>query len=139
MHSVHDHCLFRFHFSCTSIRTRINRVMADDISSDEREEIVELASDNDDDSPLETKVIEDEMVSSTAGSTSVGTGSEKSGQDPKENGEVEESEEEEDGEDEDDESEDESDEESSSGESGSEDSEEFERYMCSRVLLFFEF
>ena len=112
--------------------------MADDISSDEREEIAELASD-DDDSPSKTKVIEndgrDERVSTAVRSTSVSTGSEKSGKDAQENGEIEDSEEEEDVEEEDDESEDESDEESSSGESYSEDSEEFERYILS--LYFF--
>ena len=105
--------------------------MADDISSDEREEIVELASD-DGDSPLKSKVIgdngRDERVSPTVRNTSVSTGSEKSGEDAQENGEVEDSEEEEDEDDEDDESEGESEEESSSGESYSEDSEEFERY-----------
>lgn len=115
--------------------------MADDISSDEREEIAELASD-DDDSPLKTKVIgndgRDERVSSTARNTSVSTGSEKSDNDAQENGEVDDSEEEKDEEDEDDESEDESDEESSSGDSYSEDSEEFERYN-STALNFFSY
>ena len=116
--------------------------MADDISSDEREEIFELASD-DDDSPSKTKLIEnegrDERVSSTVRSTSVSTGSKKSDKDAQESGEIEDSEGEEDEEDEDDESEDESDEESSSGESYSEDSEEFERYIFKRLYFFFEF
>lgn len=113
--------------------------MADDISSDEREEIVELASDEDD-SPSKTNVIEnegrDERVSYTVRSTSVSTGSEKSGVDAQKNGEIEDSDEEEDVEDEDDESEDESDEESSSGESYSEDSEEFERYIFISLYFF---
>lgn len=111
--------------------------MADDISSDEREEIAELASDEDD-APLKTKVIgndgRDERVSSTVRNTSVSTGSEKSDNDAQENGEVEDSEEEEDEEDEDDESEDESDEES--GDSYSEDSEEFERYKITTLIFF---
>jgi len=110
--------------------------MADDISSDEREEIAELASDEDD-APLKTKVIgndgRDERVSSSVRNTSVSTGSEKRDNDAQENGEVEDSEEEED--EEDDESEDESDEESSSGDSYSEDSEEFERYK----IIFFSY
>ena len=108
----------------------------------EREEIVELASD-DDDSPSKTKLIEnegrDERVSSTVRSTSVSTGSKTSDKDAQENGEIEDSEGEEDEEDEDDESEDESDEESSSGESYSEDSEEFERYIFKSLYFFFEF
>ena len=113
--------------------------MADDISSDEREEIVELASDEDD-SPSKTNVIEnegrDERVSYTVRGTSVSTGSEKSGVDAQKNGGIEDSEEEEDVEDEDDESEHESDEESSSGESYSEDSEEFERYIFISLYFF---
>lgn len=103
--------------------------MADDISSDEREEIVELASDEDD-SPLKAKVLNGgmddlEKVSSTVRNTSVSTGSEKSGGDVKENGEIGESDEGDDVEDSD-ESGNESEDESSSGESYSEDSQDSE-------------
>lgn len=105
--------------------------MADDISSDEREEIVESASD-DDGSPLKATGLigedgTDERVSSTVRTTSVSTSIEKSGEDVHENGELEHSGEEESGDEEDEESEEESEDETSSEESNSEDSEEFER------------
>lgn len=106
--------------------------MADDISSDEREEIVESASE-DDGSPLKSTgpMIEDdgtdERVGSTVRATSVSTSSEKSGEGVQENGELEHSGEEESGDEEDEESEEESEDETSSEESYSEDSEEFER------------